>query len=134
MKKSNLKVEGPYFQSNGYAIRGYDPVAYFHEGGPVKGDTKWSLDWGGATWLFSSEENKEAFGLNPKKYTPQYGGYCAYAVSRDYTASIDPKAWSIVNGKLYLNYSLYVRTLWERKREENIIKADKNWPDLCQDL
>src|SRR5437764_481032 len=86
-----------YKDGNGLAIRGYDPVAYFQQGGPVKGSPALRQEWMGATWLFSSAANRDVFATNPDKYAPRYGGYCAYAVSEGDTASIDPEAWRIVD-------------------------------------
>lgn len=114
----------------GGAIRGYDPVAYHAEGKPVAGKRAHRVEWKGATWSFASAENKALFEGDPEKYAPRYGGYCAWAVSQGYTASIDPDAWSIVDGKLYLNYSLGVRDQWSQDIPGNIAKGDVNWPKL----
>ena len=114
----------------GGAIRGYDPVAYHAEGKPVAGKRAHRVEWKGATWSFASAENKALFEGDPEKYAPRYGGYCAWAVSQGYTASIDPDAWSIVEGKLYLNYSLGVRDQWSHDIPGNIAKGDVNWPKL----
>jgi YHS domain-containing protein len=114
----------------GGAIRGYDPVAYFTEGRPLEGKRAFSLKWKGATWYFSSAKHRDMFQANPEKYAPQYGGYCAYAVSQGYTASIDPEAWKIVDGKLYLNYSKSVKELWEKDIPGHIKHADRNWPKI----
>ena len=114
----------------GGAIRGYDPVAYHTEGKPVAGKRAHRVEWKGATWSFASAGNKALFEGDPEKYAPRYGGYCAWAVSQGYTASIDPDAWSIVDGKLYLNYSLGVRDQWSGDIPGNIAKGDVNWPKL----
>lgn len=114
----------------GGAIRGYDPVAYFTQGRPVKGSDDFTLEYRGATWRFSSVENRQAFVEMPEKYAPQYGGYCAYAVSQGYTASIDPEAWTIVDDRLYLNYNKDVRDKWSRDIPGNIRKANANWPGV----
>lgn len=114
----------------GGAIRGYDPVAYHTEGKPVAGKRAHRIEWKGATWSFASAGNKALFEGDPEKYAPRYGGYCAWAVSQGYTASIDPDAWSIVEGKLYLNYSLGVRDQWSQDIPGNIAKGDVNWPKL----
>lgn len=114
----------------GGAIRGYDPVAYHTDGKPVAGKRAHRVEWKGATWSFASAENKALFEGDPEKYAPRYGGYCAWAVSQGYTASIDPDAWSIVDGKLYLNYSLGVRDQWSQDIPGNIAKGDVNWPKL----
>ena len=83
----------------GTAIEGYDPVAYFTEGHPVEGESGFAHDWMDATWYFASAENRDQFAADPDRYAPQYGGYCAWAVARGYTAKIDPEAWKIVDGK-----------------------------------
>ena len=114
----------------GGAIRGYDPVAYFTVKKPVKGKKDFSHKWKGATWYFSSARNRDLFRDNPEKYAPRYGGYCAYAVSQGYTASIVPEAWRIVDGKLYLNYSKGVQQTWEQDIPGFIKLGDKNWPQL----
>lgn len=114
------------------AIKGYDPVAYFTAGKPVKGASKYSYEWMGATWYFASPEHRDTFAKTPEKYAPQYGGYCAYAVSQGNVAAIDPRAWKIVAGKLYLNYSLRVQKLWEADIPGHIAHADDNWPKLLQ--
>ena len=116
----------------GGAIRGYDPVAYFTESKPVQGKRAFSHKWKGATWYFASEKNRDMFRATPEKYAPRYGGYCAYAVSQGYTASIVPEAWKIVDGKLYLNYSLGVQQTWEQDIPGHIKSADKNWPRLLK--
>lgn len=116
----------------GVAIKGYDPVAYFLEGKPVKGDSDFSFNWNGAEWRFASAAHRDAFKADPVKYAPQYGGYCAWAVSRGYTAGIDPEAWKIVNGRLYLNYSLKVQEQWSADIPGNIAKAEENWPKILK--
>ena len=112
------------------AINGYDPVAYFKQGEPVEGDDAHEFEWMGATWRFASAENRATFEQDPEAYAPQYGGYCAWAVSQGYTASTDPDAWKIVGGKLYLNYSKGVQKRWEQDIPGNIAKADSNWPGV----
>lgn len=121
-------AEDPVFSTSAGAIRGYDPVAYFTAGRPAKGDKRFALEHQGATWRFSSAENRDRFAAEPAKYAPQYGGYCAWAVSQGYTASVDPDAWRIVDGKLYLNYSTGVQKRWSEDIAGNIAKADANWP------
>jgi YHS domain-containing protein len=116
------------FQDDGLAIRGYDPVAYFTQGKPVEGKAAHQLKWRGAIWCFATVDHLEKFKANPEKYAPQYGGYCAYAVSRNYTAKIEPDAWTIHKGKLYLNYNRTVRRLWAGEKAQNIVKGDRNWP------
>jgi YHS domain-containing protein len=114
----------------GVAIRGTDPVAYFTEGRPVEGRSDFTADWNGAEWRFASAENRDRFIADPEAYAPQYGGFCAWAVSQGYTASTVPEAWRIVDGKLYLNYSIGVQKQWEGNIPGNITRADANWPGL----
>lgn len=125
--------EQPIYSTKAGAIKGYDPVAYFIEGKPIKGLSGQSLEWNGATWFFSSEENKNLFKTEPEKYAPQYGGYCAYGVSKGGLYKIEPEAWTIVDGKLYLNYSLKIQKDWEVDIPGFIEKADENWPGLVTD-
>lgn len=123
------------YTSWGKAIRGYDPVAYFTEGKPVEGDSDYTHSWMDAKWYFASAANRDVFAANPGKYAPQYGGYCAWAVSQNYTASIDPEAWKIVDGKLYLNYSKDVQQQWIAGGVEKLIaQGDRNWPAIREGL
>ena len=112
------------------AVSGYDAVAYFTEGKPVKGESDFEYDYMGATWRFSSAENLEAFKADPEKYAPQYGGYCAWAVSQNYTAKGNPNNWTIVDGKLYLNYNDEIQARWEKDIPGFIAKANENWPGV----
>jgi hypothetical protein len=114
----------------GVAVGGYDPVAYFTEGKPVKGREDLTVEHEGVRWRFASEANRVAFKADPAKFAPQYGGYCAWAVSRGYTAKGDPNAWSVVDGRLYLNYDLNVKRDWEKDVPGNIKKGDANWPKV----
>lgn len=116
----------------GVAVGGYDPVAYFKSGAPKRGSKSHATEWQGVTWRFASAENLAAFTKSPRSYAPQYGGYCAYAVSRNYTAKGDPLAWSVVGGKLYLNYSASVRATWSQDIPGNIAKGNGNWPKVLR--
>src|SRR5262245_32720617 len=100
--------------SAGLALKGYDVVAYFAQGKPVAGKKEFQYEWMGARWQFSSSANRDLFAANPDKYTPQYGGYCAYGVSEGHKAPIDPMVWKIVNGKLYLNYNADIGKQWRQ--------------------
>lgn len=122
--------KSPIFSTSDGAIRGHDPVAYFTEGKPTKGSDQYTFEWKGETFKFASAENLTLFKGNPEKYAPQYGGYCAYAVSEGSTASTVPEAWTIVDGKLYLNYSLGVKKRWAKNIPGRIATADKNWPGV----
>lgn len=112
------------------AIEGYDPVAYFTQSRPVKGDSDFEYEWKDAKWRFSSAENLALFTANPEKYAPQYGGYCAYAVAKNTTASIDPTQFTVVDDKLYLNFNKGVQQKWLANRDGFIVDADQNWPEI----
>ena len=114
----------------GVAIQGYDPVAYFELQRPEKGLPEHSFSWMGAEWRFANAAHRARFAAEPSRYAPRYGGYCAWAVSNNYTAPIDPQAWKIVSGKLYLNYSKSVQKKWEEQLLDRISAADRNWPAL----
>ena len=113
--------------SEGIAIKGYDPVAYFTMNSPVRGQKEYQFEWNNAKWLFANNEHLAMFQMNPGKFAPQYGGYWAYAVSRGSTADIDPEAWAIVDSRLYLNLNMDVQNIWNKDRPGYIDKADKNW-------
>lgn len=115
------------------AIKGFDTVAYFTEGNAVEGDEQYAIEYMQATWLFSSQQNLELFKADPEKYAPQYGGYCAYAVSQNTTAPIKPELFTIHEGKLYLNFNKGVNKKWLKNKEDFIVDADKNWPALSQE-
>ena len=117
----------------GVAIKGYDPVAYFTEKMPVKGNSDFEYEWSGAKWRFASARNLEMFKGNPEKYAPQYGGFCAYGVANGYLVKVDPEAWTVYEDRLYLNYSLKVREQWKQDIPGNIRKADANWPNLKEE-
>lgn len=112
------------------AIGGYDPVSFFKEARPVKGDEKFLYEWKNTRWFFSSNENLDSFKANPERYAPQYGGWCAYGCSNGRKATTDPNAWTIVDGKLYLNHSAEVKEKWMKEQKQRIEQADKNWPAL----
>ena len=122
-------VNTGYF--GGVAIKGYDPVAYFAEGKPMKGSEEFSLEWLGATWLFATAGHRDLFAEQPVKYAPQYGGHCSAGVAfGENTIDIDPEAWSIVDGKLYLQYSKSGVEKWKQHQKEWIARADENWPEV----
>ena len=120
----------PVNSAGGVAIKGYDPVAYFTEQRPVKGSTGFECLWNGAKWQFASAEHRDLFKADPEKYAPKYGGYCAYSVSQGKTADIDPEAWTVFEGRLYLNLNKDVQRLWEKDMVEYIRQADENWPRM----
>lgn len=117
---------------DGVAIKGYDPVAYFTDRRPVKGSRELEYVWMGARWRFSIAGHRDLFINDPGKYAPKYGGYCAYAVSQGSTADIDPEAWNIVDGRLYLNLSKKIKDKWSKDIPGYIKKADENWPKILK--
>jgi YHS domain-containing protein len=128
-----LAVSGfsqPVYQTSDGAIKGYDPVAYFTDQKPVKGKKEFAYRWQEATWYFASREHLELFKASPEKYAPQFGGFCAYGVSRNYKVKIEPEAWTILEGKLYLNYDLDVSKTWNKDAAGYIKKANANWATL----
>lgn len=119
-----------YYNPDGVAINGYDPVAYFVDHAAVKGVKQFSYSWQGTEWHFKNQANLDAFKADPEKYSPQFGGYCAYGASEDHKSPTEPAAFTIVNGKLYLNYNLKVKELWMKDTNGNIRKAEANWVTL----
>jgi len=120
----------PFNAKDGAALHGYDPVSYFTGDLPREGDERFSYNWMGVTWRFVSAENRKKFARSPDAFAPQYGGYCAKAVSENSIADIDPLAYKIVGGKLYLNYSSKIQKLWEQDVPGRVAKADAYWPGL----
>jgi YHS domain-containing protein len=125
-------VAGDFFEKDGVALRGYDPVAYFAESKAVKGAAEHSVVYKGSTFHFASKQNRDAFAASPAKYAPQYGGFCAYGTAGGYKAAIDPAAFTVVDGKLYLNYNRDVQKRWSADTVGYIAKADKNWPAVSR--
>lgn len=118
------------FAVDGIAVRGYDVVAYVKDNKAVKGTDEFSYSWNGVKWLFSNNEDLQLFKGNPEKYVPQYGGYCAYGVSENHASPTNPLAFTIVDDKLYLNYSLKVKEMWLKSQRERIQRADTLWKKL----
>ncbi len=114
----------------GVAILGYDPVAYFTEGAPTKGDPAYTAEYDGATWYFANAANRDRFLAEPKTYAPAYGGWCAYGMAQGGKVPIDPAAWKIVDGTLYLNVNRKVQGWWQADIPGFIAKADANWAGL----
>lgn len=124
-----------YSNRNG-AIRGADPVAYFSlEPGEdaVMGTDEFTYQWSGATWKFSNAQNRDLFIANPKKFAPQFGGYCAFAVSHNFTKTVKPDVWEIVDGKLYLNYNRRAYKKWAADKADSISRGDTNWPTVLKE-
>ncbi len=123
-----------YGASQGPAIEGYDSVAYFTEKKPIQGRPDLSYEWQGASWYFSTPENRELFIAAPEKYAPQYGGHCAFGMANDVYASGDPHYWRIEDNKLYLNTNRFAHWLFERDMPGKIKLADQNWPEKMKKL
>jgi YHS domain-containing protein len=117
---------------NDVAVGGYDPVAYFTDGRPVRGNAQFRTTHQGYEYRFASAEHLAAFRANPSRYLPQYGGYCAWAVAQGYTAAGNPQNWRIVDGKLYLNYNDEIQQRWERDIPGFIRSGNTNWPSVLQ--
>jgi len=128
---SSVRAEGAInTNETPYAIGGYDPVAYFADGKPARGKPEHVAPFRGAHWLFASAEHRTLFVANPERYLPQYDRYCAYGVSRGYLVKVDPAAFTIRGDKLYLNYSLDIRSQWLADVAERIRSADRLFPTL----
>lgn len=123
-------MEPETFQINGLAIRGYDPVGYFTDGAPVMGLAEHSLMYKGAMWQFASAANMATFEGDPEKYGAKFGGYCAYAASKGYLAPTVPEAWTVYEDRLYLNFNLRARELWQQDIPGNIALGESNWPAI----
>lgn len=119
---------GEFNESNGVAIKGYDPVAFFKDNKPVRGKDDLRFEYKGSTFVFANADNRAAFVANPEKYAPQYGGYCAFGTARGYKADIDPLAFTVINDRLYLNYNLQIQRDWSADSGRFIRQADERWP------
>ena len=118
------------FQINGAAIGGYDPVAFFNQSKPVKGQANYNLKWKGANWHFASKANLDSFAKHPENYAPQFGGYCAYGTSRGHKAPTEVDTWTVLDGKLYFNYNQKVKAVWDKDRPKYIAEAGINWEKI----
>jgi YHS domain-containing protein len=124
-------LEGGVFGGRGdTAIRGYDTVAYFTEGKPVKGQDAFVTEWMGAKWKFASKAHLDRFKASPDKYAPQYGGYCAFGVAQGYLVKVEPDQFKILDGKLYLNYDASVQATWLKDPAGYIRTADAKFAQL----
>lgn len=119
-----------YYNEKGLAVKGYDVVAYFTDKAPVEGSKKFSYQWEGVEWRFENQANLDSFKANPSNYAPEFGGYCAYSVSENHKAPTDPTAFTVLNNKLYLNYSPDVKKMWLKDTDGRIKKATENWKKL----
>ena len=118
--------------ADGYAINGFDPVAYFTVGRPVKGRQTLTATYKGAKYAFATAENRARFLKNPAKYEPQYGGYCAFGIAYGSKSDIDPEVWEIVDGKLYLLINPGTMSIWKKKKRSYIRTADKAWKSITK--
>ena len=116
--------------AGGIGAKGRDIVAYQSEKRAVRGQEAHTVEHQGVRWRFASAANAEAFRKDPARYLPAYGGFCAYGVAQGYKVDIDPDAFTVVEGRLYLNYSRSVRSTWEKDIPGYVVKADGNWPAL----
>ena len=112
----------------GYAVHGYDVVAYFTQGKPVAGDDRFTAQYEGATYRFASAEHRDSFIADPAQYAPQYGGYCAFGTAMGRKFDGDPNAWAVVDGKLYLNLNKNIQARWKKDVPGFIRGAENNWP------
>ena len=112
----------------GYAVHGYDVVAYFKQGKPVAGDSRFTAQHEGVTYRFSNAEHRDAFTSDPASYAPQYGGYCAFGAAMGRKFDGDPNAWAIVDGKLYLNLNKNIQARWKENVPGFVRGANNNWP------
>jgi YHS domain-containing protein len=129
---STAAFAGEYFETDGVALHGYDPVAYFVASAAQKGQAQYSYEYKGSQFYFASEANKRAFMTAPEKYAPQFGGYCAFGTAQGYKVSTQPDAFAIVKDKLYLNYDKKVQKIWQQDVPGNIRQAEKNWPEVSK--
>jgi len=112
------------------SISGYDPVAYFSDGRPRQGQAEFEYVWRRSRWRFASAEHRDLFIKDPQRYAPQYDGYCAMGAAELAAAhkdTVDPEAWAIVDGKLYLVHTRYWLQKWREKAAEYIKRADADW-------
>jgi YHS domain-containing protein len=116
----------------GLALKGHDPVAFFTQGRPVAGDYRYESNYNGTRYRFASAENKKLFDTDPARYVPQFGGFCAYGVSRGYAVDVELDAFQIVDGRLLMQYDKSVRDRFNQDTEGNLKRADANWPKVVE--
>ena len=125
--QANAQEDVTFNRTYGLALRGFDPVGYFTENRAVKGLPNITAEHDGSVYEFANEANKAAFLANPTKYVPQFGGFCAWAASQGYKADVDPHAFAINDGKLYVNFSDFFRNKFQEDPKGNVAKAEANW-------
>ena len=123
---------GEFNEANGVALKGHDPVAFFKDNKPVRGKDDLRFEHKGSTFVFANADNRAAFAADPEKYAPQYGGYCAFGTARGYKADIDPATFTVIDGRLYLNYNTQVQREWAADRARFIRQADERWPTVSK--
>lgn len=119
---------GDYFETDGVALAGYDAVSYQRDNAAVRGRAEFSATHKGSAFHFSSAEHRDAFRADPERYAPRYLGYCAYGASKGYKAITSPQHYSVVEGRLYLNYNGEVQAMWSKDVRGFIDRADAAWP------
>lgn len=117
-----------FYEADGAALAGYDPVSYFESNTPVRGQPQYAVVWKGVEWHFATDENREAFERDPRAFAPQFGGYCAYAMAKGKLVGTDPMAWQVVDGRLYLTHSPEIEEMWREATVEYIRMAEAHWP------
>jgi hypothetical protein len=127
---STVAAQAVNVDRNGVALSGYDAVAYQADGKPVPGSPAITAVHDGATYRFASTAHRDAFVADPGRYLPAYGGYCAFGVSRGYKVKIEPDAFTVLDGKLYLNYDKGVQKQWLQDTQGYIVRADSIWPSI----
>jgi YHS domain-containing protein len=125
-------LAGEFLEKDGVALGGIDPVAYFSSSKPVAGAAAHTFTYKGSVFQFATSANRDQFAAKPEQFAPQYGGFCAYATASGYKVGSDPEAFTVSDGKLYLNYSPKVRTLWSKDIPGFVAKADANWPAVTR--
>ena len=129
---SRFAGAGEFFEVNGVALGGYDPVAYFDVGQPTKGMKPLAYTYKGSVFLFANEANRGKFAAEPEKYAPQYGGFCALGTANGYKVKTDPDAFKVVDGRLYFNYNRKVLEIWQQDEAGFIKRANQNWPEVSR--
>ena len=120
--------------SKGVGADGYDLVSYFTQAEAVEGSKQFIANYEGIVYRFTSEGNAKAFLDDPKKYLPEYGGWCAYAMgATGDKVEVDPDTFKIVDGKLYLFYNKYFNNTikpWNEDEASLKRQADTNWSKI----
>jgi len=125
-------LAGEFYEKDGAAIKGFDPVAYFKEGKPHEGSKDITATYKGSVFRFATVDNRATFEKDPEKYAPQYNGFCAFGVSKGVKAKIEPDQFAIVDDKLYLNYDKDIATKWNKDKSKLITKANANWQTVSK--